>query len=604
MAGGDNPETEHQEDVEHEEEVEHEAHVEHEEEQVEEQQEAASDKEVKDSTEPREKTANESRTVRTTIPKYWHPDLPDRPTVGFGNRDVDCYRNVTFHLILNVPVFYNWLIWYKEHHAPKGHICNLGSSDEGDPMKCLVCELAEIAQGYWSGKIGSWMDNFVSLGDTLLHSWKPGGTSVEQDPAEYLEVLYNTIRDRTKLMMQGDLKDIFEVKIIEVTRCDGKSPCEPAYNPRNQLLMMISLSGEEGDVLPEKPTLSDIIQRHFDHEDDYDACTTCGGMRTSKEQIGSFPELLLVQLNRADTKGKKIRTHVYLSEELDIETRFIDERWGNKRKIIQYKLTSVILHSGDPTHGHYCIGVKGKGDKWYLLNDEHKIQKWQPEGPGSDPIHLSTCYIFAYRRLPTGDEVPTPDYDAMQIDSGSVFDKNLFPGFDFDSGSLKPVSELDPNAWGNAKELGKFLNMMIPKVVDVYIARSENARHKEFKGWIDEWEKKKGVKGVETSAIGPDIADIVNWTKERGRLEITLTGDGGKGSKLLDLEVQGMHYNRLKGKKRAREEDEGDKEKEKGKGKGKGMFSNLKKKVRDKAKEFENGNGKAKKTKNGKKAKN
>lgn len=369
--------------------------------------------------------------------------------------------------------------------------------------------------------------------------------------------------------------------------------------------MMIHFSGEEGDELPEKPTLSDIIEHHFDHEDDFGVCAHCGGNKTSREQIGSFPEILLVQLNRTNQEGQKIDTEVYLSDKLNIETRFIDERWGNERKVIQYKLSSVVLHHGqDVTRGHYSIGVKGKGDEWTKANDTQTLD-WDPEGPGGNPVHLATGYLFAYRRLPTNDKVQTatertPDHDAMEIDSGTGWDDGgVFA--DSDSGpGLPSVPEGSVPILGNdLKALEKFLDVMIPKVVDSYIARSADARRKEFEKWANEWEKKSGTVKAKTSAIesaigsaiGSDIGtgsngDTVDWTKQRGRLEITLTADAGKGSRLLDLEVQGMHYNRLKRKKGERAEEEED-------GKEK-TYNKLFRKVTGKAKEYGNGKGKKK----------
>ncbi|KGO58056.1 Peptidase C19, ubiquitin carboxyl-terminal hydrolase 2 [Penicillium expansum] len=390
-------------------------------------------------------------------------------------------------------------------------------------------------------------------------------------------------------------------------RCAGKNPCDPKYTLDPCLFMRISLSGEEGDILPEKPTLSDIIAQHFDHEDDFGVCAQCGGKKTAKDQIGSFPELLLVHLNRTSQSGKKIDTHVYLSEQLNIETRFMDERWGNERKVVQYKLTSVVLHHGqDVTRGHYSIGVKGKGDEWTKANDT-EISDWNPEGRGGNPNHLATGYLFTYRRLPTDDPVrrhpepQTAEENAVEIDAALAWDDEaLFA--DFDSG---PVPESGSYVLGNdPKALGKLLGAMIPKVVDSYIARSADARRKEWDKWANEWEKKRGTVKAKAStfAIGPAIGsdintgsneDIVDWNKQRGRLEITLTGDAGKGAKVLDLEVQGMHYNRLKRKKGERTEEEAS-EKD-------STFSKFKRKVQGKAKEYGNGKGNRKGKGNGKK---
>lgn len=429
------------------------------------------------------------------------------------------------------------------------------------------------------------------------------------------------------------MEDMLEVELIMVIRCDGENPCKPKYISRQQRFMMINLSGEEGDTLPEKPTLSDVIENHFDHEDDFDECADCGGNKTARDQIGRFPELLLVQLNRTSVMGEKIDTHVYLTEELNIETRFMDERWSNERKVIQYKLTSIVLHhGGDVTQGHYSIGVKGKGDKWSQANDI-QILDWDPEGPEGNPNHLATGYLFTYRRLPTDDEVqtpseaqipqtePPPEHDIMEIDSvpldggddGVVFSN-------FDSGPPEdpenpapkgPVPESGFNIF-DPKELGKLLDVMVPKVVDSYIARSADARRNEWEKWANEWEKKRETTPTAPTAltslttlatlatlpaqtpktsttaiaidseIGTDFnEDIVDWTQNRGRLRITLTQEAGTGPKVLDLEVQGMSYNRLKRKRGEKEKvDEGEVEKKAS------TFIKLKKKVQAKVKDY------------------
>lgn len=402
------------------------------------------------------------------------------------------------------------------------------------------------------------------------------------------------------------MEDMLEVEIIMARRCTGEKPCKPTYAPTRHRFMMINLSGEEGDKLPEKPTLSDIIDNHFDHEDDLGACAECGGNRTAKDQIGNFPELLLVQLNRTSMMGKKINTHVYLTEQLNIETRFMDERWGNQRKVVQYKLTSVVLHHGkDVTRGHYSIGVKGKGDEWSMANDQ-QILDWVPEGPGGNPNHLATGYLFTYRRLPTNDEAETQNPQK----EGTPEDDDSEVSSDSDSGPPKdPVPESGSNVF-DPKELGKLLDVMVPKVVDSYIARSADARRKEWEKWANGWGKKREkadtaqAAKTSTSAIDSTIdsdigtasnGDIVDWAKKRGRLQITLTEDAGKGARVLDLEVQGLHYNRLKRKKgeKADEADEADEAEEEEVKEKESTFNKFKKKVQGKAKDY--GDGKKKK---------
>jgi hypothetical protein len=100
-------------------------------------------------------------------------------------------------MILHMPIFYNWLAWYKKHHAPQGHGCSRGIAFS----ECQVCQLANISQAYWAGNSKSWRATFGILTESLLLGWKPAGVDSEQDPAEYFDVLYNAIKESTKPMM-------------------------------------------------------------------------------------------------------------------------------------------------------------------------------------------------------------------------------------------------------------------------------------------------------------------------------------------------------------------------------------------------------------------
>ncbi|KAI2670309.1 hypothetical protein DTO013E5_6493 [Penicillium roqueforti] len=621
------------------------------------------EEEVEASTAQRGRSDEEK--MRTVIPKHWHPALPNKTTVGLPNARVDCYRNVVFQMLLHMPILHNWLIWYMNHHAPRGYVCKMGE----DFRRCQVCELAEVFQSYWANETRNWIYTFRYLARTILLKWKPNGENSEQDPAEYFVKVYNAIKEGIRPMMKGDFEDMFEVGIIQRRECAGENPCAPRYTPSQQPVMLLPFS--EHNTLPARPTLGDVVKQYFENVDDLGTCPDCGGKKTSNDRIGRFPELLVIQLNRANDFGQKIQTHVYLTEQLNIETRFMDERWGNERKVVRYKLTSMVLHFGQHVQsGHYMIAVKGKGGQWSMANDT-QVNDWDPEGPESSLDYPATCYLFTYRRLPTEDEAEKiPDDEAIQADSGlcsdddvfenvdpglglppvpentvvkipentvfenSVFEKSVFGNSIFGNsvfGSSVPensVPESGASVWGvDPRTLEKLLEVIIPKAVDTYIARSADARHKEWdqwsKEWAKEWEKRRTAEGANTTAKGANTTaeganksaicpgcdkDMVNWQKQRGRLQVTLTENQGNGEKILDLEVQGLHYNRLKRKvgkeadkaeesaitkvikKKLKSTAKGDEETETEKGKGK-----AKPKVKDTAKgDEEKGKGKAK----------
>lgn len=274
-----------------------------------------------------------------------------------------------------------------------------------------------------------------------------------------------------------------------------------------------------------------------------------------QEQIGSFPEILFIQLNRIGETGKIIE-HVHFSDLLTIETQFVDERRTN-REPVQYKLYAVIMHMGQTmSTGHYKVGVKSSSGHWMMANDT-KVQGWDATDFLNRPDHLADAYIFAYRRLPIDEAMESLNSAPSQRGSQ-------------DSGHRTIINTPLPDVnRGTGESVAKLVGDMIPGILDAYIARSEETRHKEWEKWTTEWMKKiqkdqgeelknQGTKRPHSGdgEEGDNMEGVemeknrYDWNKTRGRLEIILTEDQGKGERVLDLEVQGMHFNRLKGQVR------------------------------------------------------
>lgn len=100
--------------------------------------------------------------------------------------------------------------------------------------------------------------------------------------------------------------------------------------------------------------------------------------------IAELPISLIINLLRFTNYGKKIKSHIYYKETLEINV-------GNKK--FTYRLHAIVEHIGDSSFsGHYRCYVKRFDGKWFLCDDDNVKQV--ANYPVSD-----NCYLLLYNQV-------------------------------------------------------------------------------------------------------------------------------------------------------------------------------------------------------------
>lgn len=131
-------------------------------------------------------------------------------------------------------------------------------------------------------------------------------------------------------------------------------------------------------------------EEHLDGSNQYN-CSSCNhlsdAVKTCKIELA--PPILIVNLNRFNKYGLKMRKNIEFPSTLDLTPHVVKKK---KTKLL-YELTALIIHEGRFSfRGHYFSYVKGFDNKWYKCDDEKII-------PVEDEEEIEKCspYILFYR---------------------------------------------------------------------------------------------------------------------------------------------------------------------------------------------------------------
>lgn len=133
-----------------------------------------------------------------------------------------------------------------------------------------------------------------------------------------------------------------------------------------------------------KQSISDMIKHYFHNQTTTKACERCRESMTSKLQLDTIPEILVVNIKRFEMVSKenvtdikvprKNVTPIIVDPEIDI-SQYVSGNFNSK-----YELVGEILHSGNLNFGHYTAKCKKNDGSWVLFNDEYAtISKLEPD---------------------------------------------------------------------------------------------------------------------------------------------------------------------------------------------------------------------------------
>ena len=116
-------------------------------------------------------------------------------------------------------------------------------------------------------------------------------------------------------------------------------------------------------------------------------CTKCKQISdwSIVKEIIKLPKYCIFLMNRIDfIRSRKIDKFIEYPDELALNDKFNPK--------MQYKLSSVIIHQGRLSQGHYTTVVKKKG-KWYNCNDLKVTEIQESEA------FSKKAYILFYKRI-------------------------------------------------------------------------------------------------------------------------------------------------------------------------------------------------------------
>jgi hypothetical protein len=192
--------------------------------------------------------------------------------------------------------------------------------------------------------------------------------------------------------------EICDTDLVTGQQCKGEKCCKDTTYQQESGWPVLSI---QFDPESKVKTVEEAILAHINMQTLAGPCGECGCKQMQKEYISKPSEMFVVQLNRTGEGGTKIDKAIDFEGHVKIKGEHLDPRIESASSHnILYELTAVILHSGASVdQGHYTIIVKGRTNKWTLIDDEKAI-----------PITISDfcrkpqtqkdAYIFAYTRWP------------------------------------------------------------------------------------------------------------------------------------------------------------------------------------------------------------
>ncbi|EGR27738.1 ubiquitin carboxyl-terminal hydrolase family protein, putative [Ichthyophthirius multifiliis] len=158
---------------------------------------------------------------------------------------------------------------------------------------------------------------------------------------------------------------LFCGQLISEVQCNKCEHVSCAYDP----FLDLSLSIDDKNL----QNIDQCLENFFKAEqiDGNYKCEKCNKISKpqKKIRIGKTPQILVLHLKRFKMfpYKKKINSNISYSHILDIK-RYCSLQ--NNQNQVNYKLFSIISHSGGVEYGHYVSFNKRK-DKWYFCDDEN-----------------------------------------------------------------------------------------------------------------------------------------------------------------------------------------------------------------------------------------
>ncbi|KAI9788374.1 MAG: hypothetical protein M1833_003014 [Piccolia ochrophora] len=309
---------------------------------------------------------------------------------GFFNMGQTCYMSVILQSLIHNPLLRNYFL--ADGHRPSG--CTIEN--------CLSCAVEEMYSEFYGNEK---TEGYAAV-NILSRSWilkQDMAGCHQQDAHEYFQFLV----DRLHSEIGGDeaidsehckciLHRVYYGKLRSDVTCSNCKNVTSTEDPILDLSLDIKRQAKRQKLshgAPGSPTNRLSLHACLDHFTSAEKlaaaeynCSKCNAQRPATKQLSikQLPPVLCIQFKRFEAgfeaqsaTASKLEMHVDFPLQLDMSpysTRSVGSKkgeLGELRRTCTYDLSSVIVHIGKLSAGHY-ISYSREGGRWYKF-DDHKV---------------------------------------------------------------------------------------------------------------------------------------------------------------------------------------------------------------------------------------
>jgi ubiquitin C-terminal hydrolase len=322
---------------------------------------------------------------------FRHPNIsilnyPKIKSIGMDNLGNTCFCNSSLQALFNIKIFTNELL-NNFHHVRLNELGLKGNR--------FLYEFLYLYIIYFSMSINIIDGNILNM-NIFVNFMKLNLNELfnqeQQDAQEYIIMILDNIEKGNNKLI-----DIFQINTKIIKRCLECNYTRYSYEKENMLILSISQIN-----LSSNKTLSNLLKYFYESEETVDyTCEKCGHNKAKKsDRLFHLPKVLIFVLSRSDVNNKNnIFIHFNLIENIG---KYIND---NEIEYYQYKLNSIILHSGSKNSGHYkCLCFDDEKKICYLYNDSNVIRRDYKDINDINLLYnLNEPYILIYRLIENND---------------------------------------------------------------------------------------------------------------------------------------------------------------------------------------------------------
>lgn len=143
-------------------------------------------------------------------------------------------------------------------------------------------------------------------------------------------------------------------------------------------------------------TLSDCLHQNLLPDKIEGFVDEFGNQKVRTLRFWSLPKVLMINIKRYDSFGRKVKTAVYPEKYI-----LLDEYCVGYSKDNRYELFGIAIHSGSSIQGgHYYGVIKAKNGYFYKFNDT-QVQQIGDENMSTNGFSSGSCFFYRKKNDPS-----------------------------------------------------------------------------------------------------------------------------------------------------------------------------------------------------------